>query len=165
MNNITPEQLKVILNYDPETGVFIWLTSKGRRVKAGDIAGSIEAEGYRVIRIDKKLYKAHRIAWLYMTGSWPKNQIDHINHIRDDNRWANFKEATNQENQRNASLRKDNVSGVAGVCWSKADRMWRARIRNKSERVYLGRFADKFEAICARLSANNKYGYHENHGR
>ena len=160
-----PEQLKEILHYEPDTGIFTWLVSTGKRVKAGDIAGCIEAEGYRVIRIKTKLYKAHRLAWLYMTGKWPKHQIDHDDRVRNNNKWSNLFEATNTENQKNCSKRKDNVSGVAGVDWIKVDSIWRARIRSNGQRISLGRFKDKFEAICARLSANNTYNFHVNHGR
>ena len=100
-----------------------------------------------------------------MTGKWPKERMDHINHIRKDNRWLNLRETTNQENNKNASKRKDNTSGVPGVYWAKHCNKWLASINNGGERVNLGGFTDWFEAVCAKMSANNKYGFHSNHGR
>lgn len=100
-----------------------------------------------------------------MTGSWPKEQIDHINHVRSDNRWINLREATNQENCKNRSISIRNKSGVVGVRWTKGKTKWAAYIHVNSKDKYLGFFFDKFEAICARKSAENKHGFHANHGR
>lgn len=99
-----------------------------------------------------------------MTGEWP-NEIDHINHVRDDNRWINLRDGTRSDNQKNASMRTDNKSGFLGVSWSNEVNKWRAQAMVNHKVKSLGYFDDKFEAICARASANNKYGYHENHGR
>lgn len=161
----TQKELKRLFHYDPETGLFTRLVFASSNAPAGVIAGTTEIQGYISIRIDKKSYKAHRLAWVIMTGEWPENQVDHINHIRDDNRWVNLREATNQENQQNASVRSDNVSGVPGVFWENSHGKWVAQIKANKKRRHLGYFDDKFEAICARLSANNKYGFHTNHGK
>jgi len=99
-----------------------------------------------------------------MTGKWPKKYTDHINHIRDDNRLLNLREATDGENQKNSSQRKDNTSGITGVGIHKQSGKWQARIKLDSKLKHLGLFDDKFEAICSRKSASNKYGFHENHG-
>ncbi len=98
-----------------------------------------------------------------MTGKWPK-EIDHINHKRSDNRWANLRETLENENYKNKSLMSNNSSGVHGVSWNKKDKVWTAMIGVCKKVIYLGSSKDKFEAICCRMSANNKYGFHRNHG-
>lgn len=129
------------------------------------MAGYINVSGYIAISIDSKKYLAHRLAWLYMTGEWPENQTDHIDHVRDNNKWDNLRKATNQENLKNQSIRKNNESGITGVCWHKTANKWMAYINLSEGSKYLGIFTDWFEAACARKSADNKYGFHENHGR
>lgn len=161
---MTGQELREALNYNPQTGVFTWLKLKAHnKTKNGDVAGTYCGR-YLRIKINYEAHYAHCLAWLYMTDVWPKDQIDHINHIRDDNRFVNLREATSQENNRNASLRKDNTSGVTGVKWYKRYGKWNAQIRINGKDKNLGYFDDKFEAICIRLSANNKHGYHPNHG-
>ena len=161
---ITQKQLKKLLHYNHNTGIFTRIKRTSNSVKVGDIAGWNDSNGYIKISVQNKSYRAHRLAWLYMTGKWPKDKIDHINHICDDNRWVNLREATNQENNKNASLSKANTSGISGVSWDKQADKWRAQIGANSKSVRLGLFVDKFEAVCARKSAENKYGYHSNHG-
>ena len=100
-----------------------------------------------------------------MKGVWPKNQIDHDDHVRHNNRWKNLFEATQRKNSKNQSKSKRNKSGVTGVFWIKKDRSWSATIFINNKHTHLLQSKDKFEAICARMSANNKYGFHENHGR
>jgi len=129
------------------------------------IQGSINSEGYIHIGIDGTLYKAHRLAWFYVTGELPKDQLDHINGTRTDNRFINLRQACNELNQKNNALRKDNLSGVPGVMWNIETGKWRSRITSSGKRYLLGDFKDKFEAICARKSAEVKYGFHLNHGR
>jgi len=163
---ISQQELKKLLNYDPKTGLFTRISVIGSsNQKIGDLTGRSLSSGYLRIYLKGKRYKAHRLAWLYMKGVWPKRQIDHKNHIRDDNRWCNLYEATNQENCKNRSLPKNNKSGVIGVCWITTNKAWAADITENKQTIRLGLFTDKFEAICARLSANNKYGFHENHGQ
>jgi len=165
LHMLTQSKLKELLHYDPETGLFIWLIKPRIGVKSGVVAGFTTVHGYIHIGIDLREYKAHRLAWLYVHGRWPKHQIDHINHIRDDNRLINLREATQQENNKNLSIRSDNTSGVAGVHWYKATSRWMTYIFVGGKRVFLGYFDDKLDAICARKSAEIKYDYHENHGR
>lgn len=160
---ITQSKLKELLHYNPETGIFVNLKTRGGAIK-GSKAGCLHINGYHQIKISGVCYTAHRLAWLYMTGEWPENQIDHINHIRNDNKWANLRDATAKENSRNRTLSPNSTSGVCGVSWINKSKKWQSKIRVNSKHIYIGSYADKFEAICARKSAENKHGFHENHG-
>ena len=159
---ITQKELKELLYYDPISGVFTWLKPKQGRKKSGSVGGG--SAGYIEIHINGRKYQAHRLAWLYIYGVWPEHQIDHINHIVSDNAIGNLREATHQENGRNQSLNSRNTSGVCGVSWDNVYEKWLSQIGVNGRAINLGRFHDKFEAICARKSANNKFGFHENHG-
>jgi len=162
---ITQKELKSLLGYNYETGVFTWMISPSRGVKTGDIAGCLrESDGYIIIRISGKSYYAHRLAWVYMTGEWPEYQIDHDDHIRHNNKWDNLNAATSQENGKNKSKNRRNKSGVTGVNWFKGSEKWIAQIQTDSKKEYLGLFEDKFEAICKRKSAELDHGFHRNHG-
>jgi len=122
-------------------------------------------DGYRSIGIFNRVYLAHRLAFLYMIGEFPRFQTDHINGIRNDNRWNNLRQVTNQENGKNQKTRDGSVSGKPGVNWFDRDRKWRARIQAGEKEVHLGYFDDIDAAIIARGKAEIKYGYHKNHGR
>ena len=155
--------VKKYLHYNPETGVFIRRIKTANCISVGDIAGGLE-HGYIVIQLCGIKYKAHRLAWFYVHGVWPKDQIDHINHIRDDNRLSNLREATNKSNGKNQSMYPNNTSGITGVARFRKNR-WQAYITNNGKLFPLGKYKDKFDAVCARKSAENKYGFHENHGK
>jgi len=126
---LTQARLKKLLDYNPLTGVFVWKVQASNRVSVGDVAGCRDAGKYWVIEVDKTLYKAHRLARLYMTGKMPREQVDHINGVRSDNRFTNLREASHKENQHNARKRADNTSGHKGVSWHAASGKWRADIR------------------------------------
>ena len=162
---VTQESLKDIFSYNPDDGLFTRAKKTSASVFIGDIASCVNCNGYMVIRIEGVNYQAHRLAWLYMYGEWPDGQIDHINHDRTDNRLINLRTVSQQENTKNRSISSNNKSGITGVCWSKRWSNWRVQISNKKKNIALGHFSDKFEAVCARKSAENKYGYHTNHGR
>ena len=134
---MTQSELKELLHYDQETGIFTWLKSINAKYKVGEIAGHY-ANGYIVITINKNNYKAHRLAWLYVYGYMPTKQIDHINRVRDNNKISNLRLVTNQENQFNSSLRKDNTSGVKGVSWHEKSKKWLASIRVDKKKTYIG---------------------------
>lgn len=174
---LTQSIIKELLNYDSSTGVFTW---KRRSVKyfkssnliaawnsrfSGMVAGSINPEGYRVIRVFNKANQAHRLAWLYVFGEWPEGCIDHANQAKDDNRISNLRCVTHTENQRNKPLYKRNKSGVCGVNINKKTGKWRAVIFSGENTLWLGSHEDWFEAVCARKSAEIKHGFHENHGK
>lgn len=149
---LNQDTLRRLLRYDPETGVFTWLVSTGRRCKIGDVAGSVDSHGQRVIGVQGRNYKAHRLAWLYMTGAWPEDQIDHRNGERADNRWANLRDAThslNQQNQRKA--RANNRTGLLGVRARQGK--FEAAIGAGGKQKYLGSFSTPEEAHAAYLKA------------
>lgn len=156
---ITQEYLKSILRYDPESGLLF-------RKKDGSIAGGEtkdKSNTYIRLRIKGYKYRAHRLAFLYMTGEIPRSQIDHINGNGKDNRWDNLRIVDNIQNAKNQKTPKNNSSGIMGV--HKHYDSWIASITADKKRIYLGRYADFFEACCARKSAANKYDFHPNHGR
>jgi hypothetical protein len=157
-------EIKKALDYNPQSGVFTWKGYYGNK-KAGDVAGNIDPSGYIRIRFNGKNYRSHLLAYLLMTGKFPKHQIDHINHKRDDNRWLNLREVTRHENQKNMSLFKTNTSGHVGVSWVKAGNKWMAHICHSGKRMNLGCFDDMDTAILIRKAAEFWYGFHENHGK
>ena len=157
------EDLKNILSYDPIGGDFLWLCDSGARKVKGNIAGHLQ-HGYRKIQILGKKYSAHRLAFLYMTGELPPNQVDHINHVKDDNRWVNLRLSTYSENSKNHPMQKNNTTGIVGVNRDKRKSLWKAMITVNGKSIYLGRRKSLFEATCLRKIAENKYGFHPNHG-
>lgn len=114
---INSNELRALLTYDKDTGVFRRNTSSGGQ-EIGSIAGTISKYGYIRIRIKNKAYFAHRLAWLYEYGVWPENEIDHINGEKSDNRLINLREASRSGNNHNKNI-KNSASGVKGVSWSK----------------------------------------------
>ncbi len=140
-SKITLERLKSLLRYEPETGDFVWLVSKARAI-ADDIAGT-PAEGYILIGIDGKSYRAHRLAWFWMTGEWP-HEIDHRDLNRANNRWANLRECTRHQNKANTRAHRDNQTGFKGV--SRNRRGYRAEIIAFGVRRSLGTFPSALEA-------------------
>jgi hypothetical protein len=147
---ITYDRLLESLSYDPVTGIFIWVRDpKFYRIKKGDLAGSITKLGYRKIRIDGKIYFAHRLAWYFMMKRYPDCDIDHINGIKDDNRWENLRAATASQNQMNRTKTRSNTSGFKGVYWHEKLQKWQAKITIKKKQIYLGVFSTAEEASHA----------------
>ena len=162
--NISQARLKELLHYEPDTGEFTWRKNVTSRVRAGDKAGRNHQTGYVQIGIGGDVYMSHRLAWLYTQGEFPEDQIDHINHQRNDNRRANLRTATPGDNSRNQGIRKTNKSGVMGVVWVADRSRWAANIRVEGKQKQIGRYKCLLDAVAARLRANKEYGYHENHG-
>lgn len=140
--------LKELLNYNPDTGVFTW-ANDSKRVKTGTKAGTITNQGYVRIKILDKVYMAHRLAWLYVYGVMPSEQIDHINHDKADNRIENLREATNQQNQFNKPKSKYSKSNYKGISFHKRSNKWLAQININKVNTYLGIFDTEEEAALA----------------
>ena len=158
-NKITQDQLKKVLDYDPETGVFMWIVSR-KGVNAGGVAGIIVKDsGYRKIGIDGYKYRASRLAWLYMEGYFPEYTIDHINRIRHDDRWENLRHASQQCNVRNSNMMSNNTSGITGVSWYKRLQKWRVDIMVSGKNIFLGYFLYKTDAVRARWKAEVKHDF------
>lgn len=147
---IRVEELRRLLDYDPITGVMSWRLVPGRDVGSheGRAVGYVHDGRYRKVEISRHRYMVHRVIWVWMTGDWPKEQIDHINGVKDDNRWCNLREATNAQNQQNRPGRSSKT-GVKGVHRSLAGKAYWASICANGQSVYLGCFTTKEEASGA----------------
>lgn len=144
--------VRQLLNYDPDTGIFTWRVKHSKKVVAGRVAGGFNVKGYIVIGIDGRCYYAHRLAWLYMTGNWPR-QVDHDDNVKHHNWWSNLRLATHQQNVLNAKRADNNTSGFKGVSWHKGAGRWSAQIYLNGKSKYLGLFDDPTEAHDAYLQA------------
>lgn len=153
--SLSQERLKEVLSYAPRSGIFTWRVAHPR-APVGAAAGAVDAYGYTVIRIDGVLYKAHRLAWLYTHGCWPRMHLDHINQVKSDNRLCNLREASQSQNMHNIGPRAASKSGVSGVIWRPDRRKWYAQIRIGYKMYRLGTFTDKAQAIAARREAEAK---------
>jgi hypothetical protein len=161
---LTQEILKQRLHYDPLTGLFTWLVSNNSSRSNGEVAGSLNGAGYIQIRINKKFYLAHRLAFLFMNGSLPKGQVDHINHVKTCNAWANLRDVSELINHQNISKDMRNKTGVTGVKYRHNQDRFIARIGVNKTDVYLGSFKNLDDAVIARKHAEKHYGFHVNHG-
>jgi hypothetical protein len=150
---ISQAQLKNLLEYDPNTGEFVWVASK-------KIAGSLMPHGYIRIVIQKQKYYAHRLAWLYVYGYTPPNSIDHIDRRKNNNRISNLRLATQSENAQNQSLRKNNLSGYVGVSFDKRAKKWSAYIMVKRRKFGLGNYCRLIDAVNARKQAEFQHHSH-----
>jgi hypothetical protein len=147
---MTPERLREVLSYDPQTGEFRWRIPLSRKLKVGKVAGRVTDQSYITIRIDGRDYLAHRLAWLYVTGEWPAKQIDLRNRNRSDIRWSNLREATNAQNQANS---RDRRTLSRGVDWVPGRNRFRARIKAAGRSFFLGYFRTEQQASRAYRSA------------
>lgn len=154
---LTAGRLRELLHYDPSTGAFTRRISTAPNARAGDLAGYPDGAGYTQIRLDNKQYRSHRLAWLYMYGEWPEEQIDHINRNRLDNRICNLRDVTNKQNMQNAGKYSNNASGHTGVYWNKRDSKWQAKIKHNRKNISLGYFDKLEDAVAARKAAEKLY--------
>lgn len=152
---VTAARLRSLLRYEPLTGEFFWIEG-GRARPAGKRAGHEHNAGYRGIRVDGKAYLAHRLAWLYVHGAWPVNQIDHINGERADNRIANLRECSNAENCQNVRAHRDGA-GLIGTSLEKRRGKWQAGIGFGGKRIFLGYFQTREEAHDAYVKAKSQH--------
>lgn len=134
---LTQERLKVFLHYEPATGVFTWLRS--HKYPAGTEAGYINDQGYRLIYVSGRDYRAHHLAWLYVHGCLPK-ELDHKNGNPADNRIHNLREATRSQNLGNTKKPRTNKSGYKGVSWHADGQFWQVHIKHNGVNHYLGHF-------------------------
>ena len=158
------------VSYNPETGEFRHRVDQGRggRFKAGSLiaASPNKTHGYPVLWVGDRHHLAHRVAWFLSTGEWPTQNIDHIDHDKTNNRFANLRLVSHEQNMRNTTLYKSNDTGVAGVCRSGPKKnKWRVTVNSGGQQIYLGEYKDFFEAVAVRKSAMINHGYHENHGK
>jgi len=179
----TPEELRQLLRYEPETGKLYWLERppemfEGERRDSTWACNSWNARyagkeaftcpdtcGYLRGRINRIAYSAHRVIWAITYGEWPPEQIDHINGQRRDNRTENLRSVTHAENMRNLPRMSGNTSGRTGVYWSKAGSKWYALIGVGGRMIYLGTFDCFEDAVAAREKAEIEHGFHPNHDR
>jgi hypothetical protein len=148
------EVLRSFLHYDPETGAFVWIAPRGR-CRIGDVAGYLSpTDGYLWIRVNGRRYVAHRLAWFYMTGEWPEEQIDHRDADGANNRWGNLRKSTPRQNCANRRKRSQNRFSSKGVYYLRGS--FHARIYIDGKDRYLGRYSSEAEAATAYLLAAKK---------
>jgi len=145
---ITQDILKQNLHYEPSTGLFTRRIAKSTSVKIGEIAGSKDKQGYITLMVCGKLYKAHRLVWLYVNGVWPTNEIDHINGNKSDNRLINLRDVERWVNMHNQGKRKNNTSGFKGVC--RKGNKWSAVIKINKKIHWIGVYETAEQANAAR---------------
>lgn len=159
----TAEQARELFFYSIVSGRIFRLKRAAARGGGlvGEVAGGIhKSSGYRRLRLGGKTCRAHRVAWLMVTGEWPKNEIDHIDGNKDNNAWHNLREVTpklNQQNRRAPST--SNKAGALGVCWHKRDKRWQAAIQVDGKNVHIGYFKSRQDAAGAYIAA--KRNLHE----
>lgn len=158
MNELTQSRLKELLHYDSETGKFTWQMTLCNRAVKGNAAGHKNGRGYWCIGFGGMVYSAHRLAWLYVYGSFPKNDIDHINGDKTDNRISNLRDVETYVNCQNRKrARSGNRSGVLGVGWNKRIGKWAAQIRVSGKSKHIGYFDTPEQAGLAYIEAKRQF--------
>ena len=157
---LTQKRLKEAVRYDPDTGLFLRIL-KNKKTKPCGKYGGKDFKGPYQISIDTKKYLTHRLAWLYVYGYMPENDIDHINRDCQDNRIANLREVSRSCNCMNKGLDLRNKSGIKGVLFKTIGRKWRVTIMANGENIYLGRYKCLLEAACYRLAAEQCFGFED----
>lgn len=161
MSELTQQELKNQLRYDPETGDLIWEERSAHRIYKGDVAGSIGSHGYLATGLNRGKHLNHRLVWLYHNGYLPENQIDHIDRDKTNNKIENLREVSPQCNLRNCDQFRHNTSGVKGVFWNKSKNKWGFQIMVARKNKKLGDYNDFCDAVCARLAAEQCLGWSE----
>ena len=151
-SGLTIEKLKSCVSYNKDTGEMLRIF----KAKKSSVAGHIWETRYRVICINYNKYYAHRLAWFYVTGSWPKEFIDHKNGNGLDNSWSNLRECSKSENNQNKIIQSNNSSGLKGIWFDKINSKWRAGIRVSGKDIYLGRYDTPEEAHLSYRQATAK---------
>lgn len=156
MTDVIAAQVRELLDYDDATGIFTWKKDVARNRKAGQVAGGISTQGYVVITINSRSYKAHRLAWLHFYGEWPDSILDHINQNRGDNRINNLRLADPILNGKNRKPNK-NREGSTGASYVQSRNRWIASIMVDKRRLHLGSFMTQEEAVKAYAAAKEKF--------
>jgi hypothetical protein len=144
-----------LLSYDPDLGEFRWNVRMSNRVKEGDLAGC-DRIGYVAITIRGRAYLAHRLAWLYVYGRWPKVDLDHKDGVRSHNWISNLREATKSQNTMNSGNYANNKSGYRGVYYVRKSGTWRSHIRYRGSHIGLGTHYTLEDAVAARSQAEQR---------
>ena len=150
---LTQEYLKTLFNYDKETGLLYWKVARSNRANIHKPINTKNSHGYVIVSIDKVRYGVHRVIWIYVTGVVPSGQIDHINGVRDDNRWLNLRDVSRAYNQQN----RDTLTKMVGTSWNRLNNNWRAQININNKVTYLGSFNTQEEAYHAYLEAKQSH--------
>lgn len=166
-NTTIPTTLIDSLNYEKDTGVFLWSKQPAIQIKVGAKAGTISPNGYLIIFHKYKGYMAHRVAYTIVYGEqdWSKFEVDHINGVRHDNRISNLRLVTRSENVKNKKIYENNKSGVSGVYYNKKLSKWQGQLRVDGKAIYLGVYSNKEDCVKIVMEKRIEYGFHTNHGR
>jgi hypothetical protein len=154
---LTQTLLQSLLDYDPTTGMFKWRVHRAGNALQGQTTGSVNTTGYIQVKLNGVKYSAHRLAWLYVYGSSPDFDLDHINRNRQDNRIVNLRKATRSQNCQNQKQRVDNTSGVKGIHWCKLKQRWIVQAIVEGKRKQIGAFTDREAAISARAVTEKQH--------
>jgi len=162
---LTQTRLKELLHYNPETGVFVWRVTRPGPATSSGSAGATNDKGYWHISVDGRVYKAHRLAWLYCYGQFPNGRLDHKDRNSLNNRIANLREATPNQNNVNSKTQRTSRTGLKGV-GQRDSRRWVTRVQHNGNRFYIGTFNNVEEAYIARyISAKSLHGEFFHDGR
>lgn len=165
--HITYERLVELLDYDPETGVLRWKQNLRNGIQSGTVAGNYSFEGYIEVKVDGRKYRAHRLIILYMTKEIMEDHVlvDHINGIKDDNRYSNLRKANRKQNMANSKVSKRNKVGVKGVYREKSGR-YSATIKWEGKNLRLGTYSTLEEAAkMYRIKAKELHGEFTSDGK
>jgi len=177
----SPEVLRQLLSYDPDTGKLFWKERGPEWFKdglrpaewcanqwnnrfSGAVAGTLTPRGYLKVTVNSEKYWAHRVAWKIYYGCEPLFEIDHINQVKDDNRIENLRDVAPSINSKNSPIGTRNISGVVGVFWNTQKQKWQAKIHCNGKGRHIGFFDDLPAAQTARKQAERELGFHPNHG-
>jgi hypothetical protein len=151
-NVITQSELKEVLSYDKETGLFTWIKKLGVRTIIGDVISAINNSGYIHVQINKKKYLGHRLVWLYEFGEFPIEFIDHVDGNRANNRLSNLREASNSQNMMNRKVNTNSKLKTKGVCFHKKLNKFQVACQKNGKRIFLGTFDNLVDAKNAYIS-------------
>lgn len=172
------ETILDLLKYNPKTGQFFWNKRNRKyfkcersfniwnsRYSGKECFLTTDNLGRKTTSIFNKPYRAHIIAFLYMTGRWPKEEIDHEDGNPSNNKWENLVEVSHSDNMKNLKIRKDNTSGHQGISWDKSRKKWKVQVSINGVNTFICRTKNLQDAIARRAAANNKFLFHHNHGK